>query len=179
MHINIKKILGSYIHRIRVLSKGFFHKAHVSVSGRIYMGKNASIDIGDSCTCSIGRNFQLLQNSYIGVRKNATLKIGKSVFINRNCTIVCHESITINDGTTIGPNVCIYDHDHDIENRGSFKTSAVLIKQNCWIGANVVILKGVTIGKNSIVAAGSIVTKDIPDNSLLIQKKEEIVRKLD
>lgn len=55
--------------------------------------------------------------SVLTVRQGAHLKIGKSVFINRNTIIAARKSITIGDGVTIGPNVCIYDHDHDIHNR--------------------------------------------------------------
>ncbi|WP_286949894.1 DapH/DapD/GlmU-related protein [Exiguobacterium sp. UBA4551] len=89
-------------------------------------------------------------------------------YINRNCTIVAHEKIYIKKNVTIGPNVCIFDHDHNFrktkDNNNSFISRPIEIQKNVWIGANVVILKGVTIGENSIVAAGTVVTKDIPCN---------------
>lgn len=93
-------------------------------------------------------------------------------YINRNCTIVSLEEITIEKGVTIGPNVCIYDHDHNPQyllnpDFPAFLSEPVVIKEKAWIGAGAIILKGVTIGKNSIVAAGAVVTKDVPDFALV------------
>lgn len=112
-----------------------------------------------------------------GIRGNTEIhahggvvSIGNSVFINRNCMIVSHEKIDIQDNAAIGPNCLIYDHDHDL--KGGMNTAAIVIKRNAWIAANVVILKGVTIGENAVVAAGSVVTKDVPDGAVLIQKRE-------
>ncbi len=89
-------------------------------------------------------------------------------FINRNTTIVSMESITIESKVTIGPNVCIYDHDHNMNNtdgKQPYISSPVKIKSGAWIGAGAIILKGVTIGSNSIISAGAVVTKNIPDNT--------------
>lgn len=92
----------------------------------------------------------------------------EGIFVNRNCNIVSMDSIHIMKNVTIGPNVCIYDHDHNtqknINDSSDFVTAPIVIEENVWIGANVSILKGVTIGKNAVVAAGSSVTKNIPDN---------------
>ena len=87
-------------------------------------------------------------------------------FINRNTTIVSMESITIESKVTIGPNVCIYDHDHNIQNNDGqhpFICAPVTIKSGAWIGAGAIILKGVTIGSNAVVAAGAVVTQSVPD----------------
>lgn len=95
---------------------------------------------------------------------NGTVDI-TSCFINRNTTIVSMENITIQKGVTIGPNVCIYDHDHNISKHSkedAYIKAPVTIEENAWIGANVVILKGVSVGKGAIVAAGAIVNSDVP-----------------
>lgn len=126
---------------------------HTSNKGTIYIGKK---------TC-IRNNTELSANGGL-------LRISDNCFINRNCTIVSHELIEIHDGTTIGPNVCIYDHDHD--GKGKFITKPVIIGKNVWIGAGCILLKGVTIGDGSIIGAGCIVTKDVPENIVLIQKRE-------
>ena len=87
-------------------------------------------------------------------------------FINRNTTIVSMESIIIENKVTIGPNVCIYDHDHNMNNSDGehpFICSPVNIKNGAWIGAGAIILKGVTIGSNAVVAAGAVVTQNVPD----------------
>lgn len=90
-------------------------------------------------------------------------------YINRNCNIVAMERITIEDGVTIGPNVCIYDHDHNMahlkdKSADPYITAPVYIGKGAWIGANAVILKGVTVGAYSVIAAGAVVTKDVPDH---------------
>lgn len=101
--------------------------------------------------------------------------IGDKVFINKNTIVVSHEVIEIGDNTTIGPNVCIYDHDHDFRSVDKiFIKESVFIGQNVWIGANVLILKGVTIGDNSVIGAGSIITKNIAANTLVYQKRENV-----
>ena len=90
-------------------------------------------------------------------------------FVNKNATIVSMERIIIGRGVTIGPNVCIYDHDHNLgkdKDVHPFSTSPITICDDVWIGANVVICKGVMIGKGAVIAAGSVVTKDVPEFSL-------------
>lgn len=96
----------------------------------------------------------------------------KNAFINRNCTIVSLGEILIENNVTIGPNVCIYDHDHNFkkEKNGDFIVKKVIIKENVWIGANVSILKGVTIGENAVIGAGTVVTKDVLPNSIYTNK---------
>lgn len=100
------------------------------------------------------------------------LSVGAHVFVNRNCSIVSYEEISIGTRTTIGPNVCIYDHDHDYQNGGGFIKNKITIGENVWIGANVTILKGVSIGDNSVIAAGSVIYKDIPADTVAVCKKE-------
>lgn len=93
-------------------------------------------------------------------------------FVNRNCTIVSAKEICIGRGTTIGPNVCIYDHDHNLKrlldkSEPPIVSEAVIIEENVWIAANATILKGVTIGEGSVVAAGAVVTKSCPPYSII------------
>jgi acetyltransferase-like isoleucine patch superfamily enzyme len=85
--------------------------------------------------------------------------------------------IQIDEGVEFGPNVIIYDHDHDFRAVGGLKASKyslgeVKIGKNTWIGANSIILKNAHIGSNCVVAAGSVVNVDIPDNALFVQKKD-------
>ena len=98
---------------------------------------------------------------------------GKRCFVNKNCMIVAHEKILIGDGTTIGPNVCIYDHDHNFKKDGfgEFVSKPITIGKNVWIGAGVVILKGVSIGDNAVLAAGTIVNRDVSDNTIFYEKR--------
>lgn len=96
--------------------------------------------------------------------------IGDKCFFNHNCSITCLEQIIIENHCTFGNNVVIVDHDHKYDRTG-FSTGAVHIGEGTWVGANVVILRGTSIGKNCIIAAGSVVKGNIPDNSILYQKR--------
>jgi len=84
--------------------------------------------------------------------------------------IVAHERIEIGDGTTIGPNVCIYDHDHDGD--GGYKTKSVIIGKNVWIGAGCILLKGISIGDNAVIGAGTVLTHSVKCNETVYQKRE-------
>ena len=110
----------------------------------------------------------------IKVRKNAKLFIGKNTKINYNCIIICRDEIRIGEGTEFGPNVLIYDHDHDFRaglKENKFLSAPIHIGKNCWIGANTVILRGTTIGDNCIIAAGSVVKDNVPDSTIYVQKR--------
>lgn len=97
------------------------------------------------------------------------------MYINRNVCIVAKETIRIGNHVSIGPNVCIYDHDHSRKSETGFITAPIVIGNNVWIGSNCTILKGVTIGDNSIIAAGSEITHDVPSNSVIYQKRTDTI----
>ena len=94
---------------------------------------------------------------------------------------MCHDSITIGANTIMGPGVYIYDHDHVFDStvgvrRNEYVTAPISIGKNCWIGANTVILRGTTIGDNCLIAAGCVVKGNVPAGSVVIQKREEIIK---
>ncbi|MFD2599074.1 sugar O-acetyltransferase [Sphingobacterium corticis] len=96
-------------------------------------------------------------------------KIGKNVFINFDCVFLDMGGITIEDGVLIAPKVSLLSEGHGIlpEERQSLIPKPIHIKKNVWIGAGAIILQGVTIGENAVVAAGSVVSKDVPDNAVV------------
>ncbi|QGG58974.1 acyltransferase [Loigolactobacillus bifermentans] len=90
------------------------------------------------------------------------------------------KSITIGNDCIFGKNVNFYDHNHVYNRKGlirdsGFSTSEIIIGNNVWCGTNVTILPGVTIGDNSVIGAGCLVYKDIPENSIIINKQEWII----
>ncbi len=101
---------------------------------------------------------------YINYGKH--LHIGKNVFINFDCTFLTLGGITIEDDVLIGPKVSLITENHPLEpqHRKGLTGKSIHIKKNAWIGANATILPGVTIGENAVVAAGAVVSKDVPDN---------------
>ncbi|MFV7235120.1 MULTISPECIES: sugar O-acetyltransferase [Flavobacterium] len=104
---------------------------------------------------------------YINYGKHT--KIGKNVFINFDCVFLDLGGITIEDNVLIAPKVSLLSEGHPIspDDRHSLVPKPIYIKKNAWIGANATILPGVTIGENAIVAAGAVVSKDVPDNSIV------------
>ncbi len=96
-------------------------------------------------------------------------KIGKNVFINHACSFLDMGGITIEDEVLIGPRVNLVTENHPLipNDRKTLITKPITIKQRAWIGAAATILPGVTIGENSVVAAGAVVSKDVPDNMIV------------
>ena len=125
-----------------------------SVKGKLFIDYATNIREGFSVIC------------------DGKMSIGHNCFFNRNVSITCLEQIKIGNYVTVANNVVIVDHDHDFrKGRNNYKTAPVVIEDNVWIGANCVILKGVHIGENAVIAAGSVVFKDVPENTVYVQKR--------
>ena len=107
-------------------------------------------------------------------------KIGKNVFINFDCVFLDLGGITIEDNVLIAPKVSLLTESHPLhpKERQSLIPKPILIKKNAWIGANVTILQGVTIGENAVVAAGSVVSKDVPDNVVVGGIPAKIIKEI-
>lgn len=152
------------------------------VSGDQYtIRKNASIK-GRKGHITLGKVL-INENAFICCSNKGIITIEDNVTINRNTIIVSKESISIGQGTSIGPNVCIYDHNHQITNDGfkknEFSTSQITIGKNVWIGANVCILKGSQIGDNSVISAGAVISFFVPSNSIVKNRMGLEVEKLE
>jgi len=104
----------------------------------------------------------------------ATVRIGRASFLNRRTEIAAAESVTIGDGCAISWDVCITDTDyHQLGDRP--KTEPVVIGDNVWIGARAVVLKGVTIGDGAVVAAGAIVTTNVPPRAVVAGNPARVI----
>lgn len=130
----------------------------------------------------IGKMIKIRSGTKVRVRKKGILIIGDNLGISNNCVITAYEKIEIGDGVQFGPGVLVYDHDHDFRAPGGlaankFKTAPIKIGNNVWIGANSIILRGSSIGDNSVIAAGSIIKGEVPDNSVVYQKRNTIINR--
>ncbi len=109
---------------------------------------------------------QFYQGVRLEVGKNAVLRIGNGTYLNRNTVVIAQEKIEIGKMCRIAWDVVIMDSDlHPIANR-PLENKPVIIEDDVWIGCRCIILKGVRIGKGAIIAAGSVVTKNIPPGSI-------------
>lgn len=108
-------------------------------------------------------------------------RIGKNVFINHDCSFLDIGGITIEDNVLIGPKVSVITESHPLNptERNSLLVKPVVIKRNAWIGVGAIILPGVTIGENAVVAAGALVNKDVPANTVVAGVPAKVVRNID
>lgn len=138
---------------------------------------NLSVTVIRGGKIEIG-NYSQCRGSVYFVCDGGLMTIGKHCFFNTGCSVTCVKSILIGDRCTFGNNVVIVDHDHDFNNEktGCFVASQIEIGENVWVGANTVILRGTKIGNNCVIGAGSVIKGIIPDNSIIIQKRNQIVR---
>jgi acetyltransferase-like isoleucine patch superfamily enzyme len=155
---------------------------NVSLSGSFSIGKNFIVHSGKYYNM-IGRQ----QRCFFIVGKKAKLLIGDNVGIS-GTALICHKEIIIEDNVRIGGGVVIYDtdfHSLDLGERiaipeitENIRISPVKIKQGAFIGAHSIILKGVVIGNNSILGAGSVLSKSIPDNQLWAGNPAKFIREI-
>lgn len=108
------------------------------------------------------------------------VKFGKNVFINHSAILSASGGIEFEDGVSCAPGLRIATINHDFNERHSIYTyGKVTIKKNAWIGMNVTIVPGVTIGEYAVVGAGAIVTKDIPDYGVAVGSPAKVIKYLD
>ena len=175
-----------------IKTKIFFPKARLirfpfDIRGKKYIkyGKNFTTGVG----CRIeAYNF----NNRISDRKNPQLIIGNNVQINDYVHLSCAESVIIEDNVLIASKVYVSDLNHgnysslknlehscpdEIVKERKIFTKPVKICQNTWLGENVAVLSGVTIGKNSIIGANSVVSKNIPENCIAVGNPAKVIKK--
>ncbi|MBW8733024.1 MAG: sugar O-acetyltransferase [Asticcacaulis sp.] len=107
------------------------------------------------------------------------ITVGRNVFINQNCTFYDLGGLDIGDDVMIGPNVSLITTGHPVEpeqRRAAVIARPIVIERNVWIAAGATIIGGVTVGENSVVAAGSVVTRDVPPNRLVGGNPARVIR---
>ena len=127
-----------------------------------------------------GDNFQIEPSFFCDYGYN--VEIGENFYSNHNLVILDCTKVTFGKNTFIGPNCGFYTAEHPLDcqarNKGQEFAKPISIGDNVWFGGNVVVIGGVTIGNNVVIGAGSIVTKDIPDNSIAVGNPCRVIRKV-
>jgi acetyltransferase-like isoleucine patch superfamily enzyme len=132
--------------------------------GRRYL--QSELVLGDRARLELRGDFSIHTGCSVAVNDGAHLVLG-SGYINHRASIECFQQIAIGDGVAIAKGVTIRDSDAHSINGNSQVSAPISIGNRVWIGANAIILKGVTIGEGSVVAAGAVVTRDVPPRSLV------------
>ena len=181
-----------------------YEKMH---SGEIYDPNNEDIfkeqiqcldrlyDFNATRPTELEKRFEMLKEMFAEVGKNCYIEpplhsnwggkhvhLGNNVYFNFNATLVDDTHIYIGDYTMLGPNVVIATAGHpilpELREKALQYNLPVHIGKNCWLGAGVIILPGVTIGDNTVIGAGSVVTKDIPANVVAVGNPCKVLREI-
>lgn len=129
---------------------------------------------------TVGEHFRLVPPFYTDCGKN--IRVGARVFINQNCTFYSLADITIGDDVMIGPNVSLLTSEHPVapsQRRACLLGRPITIETGAWIAAGATLIGGVTIGENAVVAAGSVVTRDVPANVLVAGNPARVIRSIE
>lgn len=126
-----------------------------------------------------GNNFSIMPNFYCDYGFN--IEIGENFYSNHNLVILDANKVTFGENVQIGPNCGFYTSGHPLEKETRRKVEfakPITIGNDVWIGGNVCVLPGVTIGDNTVIGAGSVVTKDIPANVIAVGNPCRVIRKI-
>jgi len=161
--------IGGEVNRALSLTKKLNASTNVN-EVRKYLGEIIGEEVDESTT--------VFPPFYTNVGRN--IRLGRNVFINHACSFLDLGGITIDDEVMVGPRVNITSENHSVEvaDRKTMVPGAVVIKRNAWIGGAASILPGVTVGENAVVAAGAVVTKDVPANTVVAGVPAKVVKEL-
>ncbi|RKD86403.1 sugar O-acetyltransferase [Mangrovibacterium diazotrophicum] len=190
----------------KCLDGEIFNTSDEEIQKIIHNARKLAKDYNSTISTDSGKRRKILTELFGNIGNNVNIdtpfycdygrhiSVGNNVIININCTFVDCNKIEIGNNVLIASNVQIYTATHStdvnerlVDNWDSdsrlpyFRTFALPIKieNNVWIGGGVIILPGVTIGENSVIGAGSVVTKSIPANSVAVGNPCKVIRKID
>ena len=167
----LRKAYGIYYLRCNGVQVG----KRIAVYGALHVNNYGTMSIGDHSS--------LFGPLYFEVGPGAELRIGSRVVFGQLVNIAAGQSVILEDETLIGPMCHIRDADHAFDNTERMsvgicpgQSAPIVIKRGAWLGANVHVLKGVTIGAGVVIGAGSVVTKDIPDMAIAVGVPAKVIR---
>ena len=185
MIYKILRLFDKLIHKAKKEEayKLFSQNSKSKISSSFKLGINNYYDISSSAMIKIGHDVIINESNYITIKKNAEFSIGDNTYITR-ATISCLGKIEIGENCILGEGMKLFDHNHQYTKdpfsvaKTDFNIGFIKMGNNVWTGANVVILKDVTIGNNVIIGAGCVIHKDVPANSIIVNKQEHKIMQL-
>ena len=162
------------MHQLKSMKNAFIHPS-------FRIGKNTFLLLSKEARITIKEGVVMKDNNAIRIRKRGELILGKNVNISDYVSINCIEKIEIGDDTGIAEGCKFYDHDHAFVTepeyewkQNEFNTAPIIIGKNVKIYSEVTILKGVTIGDNCIIGAKCLINRNIPANSIIMSKVQNL-----
>ena len=144
------------------------------------VGKGTTVEprtkIINSANVRIGKNCLLKEATYLRAGHEGQISIGDRAALNAFCRIFGHGSVKIGEDTQLGPGTLITTTDHDYHNSLEVRYKPVVIGKAVWVGANVTILPGVTIGDQAVIGAGAVVAKDIPPCTVAVGVPARVIK---
>lgn len=162
-------------YRFNEFGKKSFIREHRLIHGKKYISIKENVKIYPYCRLEC-------YDEYCGKKYNPSIVISNNVMINRNFTCLSAGNVFIGSNCSFGSNCFITNENHGTNPKLNYLyqpllTKDVVIDENCWIGEKTIILPGVHIGKNSIVGAGSVVTRDIPEYSIAVGNPAKVIKR--
>ncbi len=184
-----RKFIVSIKNKLQLLRFNVVYGNNLQINGEISISSNGNLTIGNDCTLNSGIYYNPIGGDIITrliVKNSGTLSIGNNVGIS-NSTIYSTNSIVIKDNVLIGGGTKVWDTDfHSIDpivrmcdGDNEINSKPIIIEEFAFIGGNSIVLKGVTIGKNSIIGAGSVVSGNIPPNEIWAGNPAKFIKKID
>lgn len=183
----IKSLFLIVYNLIRMAVCSLCHPGHWQVKAIQRISPLCALKVFEHGSLKIGRNCELAAYCDLEVHGKGVLTIGEKTYMNRYCMISAHEEVTIGKECMFGPGVKIFDNDHvhspETGVSTKLKTAPIRIGDHCWIASDVIILRGTTIGDNSVIGAGCIVKGEVPAGTVvrsartegLSQRKESLI----
>tara|TARA_Y100001970_G_C14229671_1_gene857826 strand:+ start:187 stop:711 length:525 start_codon:yes stop_codon:yes gene_type:complete len=146
----------------------------VRIKGKVIFSGQGKLDCGDHLLIR-SANFNPVR---IHIESHATLTLGDKVFLNMGVHLSCSEKILIGSQVDFGEDCLIMDNDFHGAGIEKPKKAPIIIKDDVWLAARVIVLKGVTIGEGAVIGAGSVVTKSIPPNSFAAGVPAKVIKSI-
>ena len=147
----------------------------------VYLGRGVRLLAKPNGKIHFGAGAYIDDYSRLQVDDGAFLYIGSYAYLNTNCRVVAAEDIEIGSHTMLGPNVCVYDHDHVFDEagvHGELKSSPIHLGERCWIAANSLITRGVEIGDNVLIGGASVVTDSLLEPGVYVGAPVRLIKRL-
>jgi len=190
-----KRIIGPHAQIQKGAEVSVGKNGSLSIGARLQLGRSAIFRLGNDAQVSIGEDFKMEYGSRMFVTTDWTIgdevqiatqcaifsreggvagnvQIGNGTHNGDHSIIDCAANLTIGKEDAIGPNCVLYTHDHNYTSesaaawKGPLICKDIMIEDGAWVGSGVTILPGVTIGKRAVIAAGAVVTKDVPAHTI-------------